>query len=1346
MAVGVLRNEDLTPDGPIRNLAELFPHLSSDVINLFEIKRAGLNPKKLSPCTLVQKISVVKPTASVPVFCFRFKFSKENSKMTFFPGDHVILQIDLGEEVVSRPAYGEFDVGSKLSIRGPFPGPKTLIHSSQASGCYPSLVLITAGTGAAVALLMLDYYRINGVYFDSLKQKKKSVCTLLSMHHTESDCISKSAFDEFSKQMNLKVVYGFSKSESSVSSPWNGYISREMVTRLIDINESQPKDAKYETNNPKIRILKTGMEQSSLAVKTKLSRFEEDDDDMTPLDLEPNEGDDAVDNSFSKYERLFVVCGPPEIYYYIMLLMNQREKYLLFGDEINFTPCFHEKDKNYLISNGAVKNQAFVFGPNVREAYKRAFNHLQSVFRIEPQLSWKAAKAHQEAAKSKLQLDCDLFYTQFLETSNGLENLVKAAEMEMQANKTEYSRMKGKPEFLILVIEKYFMDRQYKFSMFSTTSISQKTGTIQILPKFRIRVEGEPVRIGDSVILQSIKTDSYLNLLHESFYDKITKFTLSPVVMSGESLGWNLGLFQSDRESKPSRAVYAGQLIRIYHKEKEGYISVPASLGLPFDLENEINDTESDTEETKPKGCVQLQNFILDPLNPCESSSANVFWQLEFSDAHVGGTVDWGRPCRIRHVSTNMYLQVTASQSPRKIINNNDHHIIVTTESETNEFTVSLTKFAKTTTADGNGDSTLFIFIPVNSDHQCVSTAGYGRIQHLITRTWLGSGTSFPESDSIVTASIDRNIADYFSFSIVETTIVKKVSFLTSIIPVLMESILKIRIENTKSAEMYLSAEEEALLTKIFTSLIFFCTKSTNFDPFKREGTPEEGKLIDILGKHGEIRFYFKAQQILIRELGIIDMALILLQIPFSCELRRIVRDQWESINSASFDNKTEIVSYSIDNTDEAELSYSSFNSQPENHGVVKILKYLYRFIRQFLLGNNHLNQLHVATHYDTLSTISLHLSLNVGAADALMQLMSGNEMIVRSISDQQIRKFVNLLIEKRDPVNVGFLVSLCNCKGNPVRRNQMFIAELLIEHFKHSDIRSEVFHKTRVRGGNIEIFSSSSEGNENNEKIRTWAPLLSLFSEIKQVGSVTNSRANKMFLETESTDSLVSTSRIDLNLIHEKPLNRMKSTECPPIEYTFGENAKYFESTLQLFHALSAGCNNTTMRILVSDLEQISLDECMVGVMDEQLPFKIRALYCNLLQGLFIDKLSNPQQLFSNIYSVSATGNMNSLSYENKNSSAYSVSWMLREARSERTNPTKLDNRTATVLIEWVIAYLKHYESTHWKSEKSNYFLLSVLQLVKYLYIYGYFTTLERITVLTQSLINVLELNSDIT
>ncbi|KAJ1566121.1 hypothetical protein HK096_010939 [Nowakowskiella sp. JEL0078] len=1034
-----------------------------------------------------------------------------------------------------------------------------------------------------------------------------------------------------------------------------------------------------------------------------------------------------------------------------------KERLLLLGDEITLSPNLTgNMPKGNLVSLGDIKKNAFVLAQG--DVSRRSLDPLHGVFRIEPQFLWKAGKTLRDALEPDL--DQDIFFTSNTDrsaTMNGnFQDLILAAQTEAHLNKAEFSRLKSKPVLYGSIVQ------------LANLHCGRYLSENGILPKFRIRAEGEAVRFDDLIMLQCVKNDGFVSVNSNFFHNSVLNVDTCLVSISSDSFGWTVRLYGSSRDSKATqdrRTIFAGQFVRIYHKEKEGYCSVSTQAGLPFDFQNNSNSKllmEPSSLEIEP--CKQLHNrhvklllYSLDPLNPCESNSANVFWQIEFQDNLVGGRVDWGRPCRFRHAASNAYLKVVTIQTEK------DENELKKLNGDGDTYIVTLTCFSGVPNSNET-DPTLFSIYPVNSDHSSVSSVGYSRIQHLMTKTWLG--VSCLENQMYqISASSEQKVDDYFSVSIVENETISKFNFVQSMAPTLLEFILKQRNSSTSdflsNGEFTISTFEENSLTKVITSLIYFCTTSVTLDPLKREGQPQI------------------VNQTLLREIGIIDIVLVMLQVPFSKDVREIVRHQWENIWSSMADPSHDCVDPSYDIfhdgiESESIISIESLKGKRDSP-VFKILRLIYRLLRQFLLGSNHLNQLHVATSFDTLSTISAHLCLHAGSADTLMQLISGNQLIVRAISDQQIRKFINLLHcdADRDSSYVGFLIALCRCQGQAVRRNQLFIAEILAEIENENE--SKIFFKTRTRGGEVEIQIRTQQNLIKNEKnventnqsSKKWVSLSTLFS--PSSSAVPSRMASFLFLnESENNNSVESlTSTSELNLFrgdwennstntYKMQMNDDQSNKTEGRE----EDAIFFEASLRLYQALTEGHNNHCVRILSHNLKIISVEECVVGLMDEGLPEIIRAAYCRLLKGfcyffnlknifntyivMFVEKCSISPPLFPNTYTI------DSLNQKNAESEIL-INWIDKEnCMSEKTSSDcllqfKNDKRTVTALTEWIIIYMKQNAQLKADDGPGNALMISVIKLVKSMYDYCYFYTSEKLNCLTQSLIAILDGRNDV-
>jgi hypothetical protein len=299
----------------------------------------------------------------------------------------------------------------------------------------------------------------------------------------------------------------------------------------------------------------------------------------------------------------------------------------------------------------------------------------------------------------------------------------------------------------------------------------------------------------------------------------------------------------------------------------------------------------------------------------------------------------------------------------------------------------------------------------------------------------------------------------------------------------------------------------------------------------------------------------------------------------------------------------------------EVEISLQEFKAAGNDYALPQLFQYIYRVLKQFLLGSDHQNQIHVAQDFDTLAE---HLDLNVGAADTLMQLISGNPLIVQSVENQQIMHFVNLIARDRNPSYVNFLIALCHCDGVAVPSHQELIARSLIGSV-HDDGEGGANHLFKLRlasDSGLEVLPAGPRSAK-----RTWMPLTELFASPKQQKSdgyfVGRGRVPSIHRSTPAVLSLPSTV---LNFNGDKITN-------------VGVVAEFFEAMLRLYQALCVGQNTKVITSMTEDWNIITLEQCQIGLYDEGLPKNIRGLFCDLVRGNHRLHLLPKIRLIQNLY-----------------------------------------------------------------------------------------------------------------
>ncbi|CAL1526674.1 unnamed protein product [Lymnaea stagnalis] len=279
-----------------------------------------------------------------------------------------------------------------------------------------------------------------------------------------------------------------------------------------------------------------------------------------------------------------------------------------------------------------------------------------------------------------------------------------AAEAEKKDNLAEQTRQHGKRvRYGEIVQLKHLFTG--KFVHMSTTHTSKKdknnmkvsliefnakNAQFRILPRYKVKSEGEVVQLYDQICFESIKSPGHY--FHASEHYQIDHF------ISGSEL--NLGVEKSsftligsyrDRPEE-SRFVRVRCVVRLFHKELEAYV---VAEGL-FD-EAVIEDVHfriRAIDQHRPKS-----------LSP--STSGITYWQIEAEHSILDGDVlRWEQQIRLRHMLTRQYLSIDL---------NGD--IILTPES--------------------SDPRTVFRLHSVLKERDEIQLESYARIEHMLTNRWL---------------------------------------------------------------------------------------------------------------------------------------------------------------------------------------------------------------------------------------------------------------------------------------------------------------------------------------------------------------------------------------------------------------------------------------------------------------------------------------------------------------------------------------------------------------------------------------------------------------------------------
>lgn len=169
-----------------------------------------------------------------------------------------------------------------------------------------------------------------------------------------------------------------------------------------------------------------------------------------------------------------------------------------------------------------------------------------------------------------------------------------------------------------------------------------------------MRAEGDPVRLGDQVVFESIKTHG--QYLHVSL---LTHPETEPDVGCCEV---NLSVTQSaftilghrSHEDTKATALRGGDVIQLFHKEISAYVCAEGLYVREAPIEN-----------------VHLRKRTFDTAKPhslLPPTSGVGYWQVEFAAFPLSGNpIPWESAIRLKHVSTKMYLYFSANSSGQYI-------------------------------------------------------------------------------------------------------------------------------------------------------------------------------------------------------------------------------------------------------------------------------------------------------------------------------------------------------------------------------------------------------------------------------------------------------------------------------------------------------------------------------------------------------------------------------------------------------------------------------------------------------------------------------------------------------
>ncbi|OAF66980.1 hypothetical protein A3Q56_05306, partial [Intoshia linei] len=284
-----------------------------------------------------------------------------------------------------------------------------------------------------------------------------------------------------------------------------------------------------------------------------------------------------------------------------------------------------------------------------------------------------------------------------LKVSSEAENKDNANEQKRQFNR---SLLYGQSIQLLHVFSsKYLASNTTKTSNTELSNInvyltehSSKQSIFKIMPRFKVKSEGDLIQVEDQIILESVKSPGQFLHISGNPYNKQFIYPGSyELNQSVQQTGFTLYI-RSVNDTLDIECFRGGDVIRIFHKEIEANLCCE---GL-FDVEQteDVHFRFRAADQKKPR-----------TLFP--STSAIIYWQILFADTTIqGGPIHWTDNILIKHMTTRKYLCIDSS-----------NNIILVDKCE-----------------DKNA---IFRLSPVTAEGDIVLKSTFCRIKHKETNSWL---------------------------------------------------------------------------------------------------------------------------------------------------------------------------------------------------------------------------------------------------------------------------------------------------------------------------------------------------------------------------------------------------------------------------------------------------------------------------------------------------------------------------------------------------------------------------------------------------------------------------------
>ncbi|PVD21456.1 hypothetical protein C0Q70_19629 [Pomacea canaliculata] len=341
-----------------------------------------------------------------------------------------------------------------------------------------------------------------------------------------------------------------------------------------------------------------------------------------------------------------------------------------------------------------------------------------------------------------------------------------------------------------------------------------------------------------------------------------------------------------------------------------------------------------------------------------------------------------------------------------------------------------------------------------------------------------------------------------------------------------------------------------------------------------------------------------------------------------------------------------------------------------EEAHMIRVFKEAYDVLHAYMIGKSRKNALYFAKYIDFFQTqFTQKGGIGLNVAQMIVELIRDKRKIVDRITHTHVQNFIQLLRSNQNYRFLDLLQVLCVCDGVAIPNNQTYIVRHWLKAHKESIYLLD-------RGQNI------------------------------------NKRPNIVYVSMDSGNTWVA-------------LHQFVDPTSEEYEH---ERYQYLLRQLELFKALCFGRNDFAIHVITREHGYVTWEDAFLCLQSELLPDAIRAKFCELIIGLFVDVGNN--------YSVLDNPNI-CFVYEYVGS---------KDSDREQSQYVVKDLVTIfPVLRDWLADFLSQNCTMTASMIGRNLLIEQVLRLLHHLVKFGYYMDLDDVRKLLPPLLSLLDGRHDV-